>query len=617
MPHYIENVGNNRQLYKKAYLIEFYADNQDNPTDVFTFSIPPESEELTYSQRKSETKTFGGLHVDEYGIDAVKIVLSGSTVNQSLKLIYRGEQSSKWLTGEEEIYYLRDLIMKYRSIENLQKPAKGRIQIYDLSKTAEGSSTPVKNYWQAFPGDFKISRSDDRPFTYKYSFEFTGVSLKEGKEFEFQAESEPNFQSTPDTQNSSTSDSTSSSTTPTPTPDPDPNPGSDDTTVDLPPGKPKFLKDIMEKLVKALDFVDGINGKVNNVLDYVNQVGKLLKVLGNIMSYSTATLTGIIDSIGDSISGLIDGFTNIVNGVKSVLSLPRTIQLKALNVGLELQNATKGLVKAVDSLSKECRDMFTSEYWEIPKEVLDQYGMSNEEFKDSVSMMLKQAENTANEMAAAAKSSNIPEVTIGNPDSETGEQRIILSYGDTSVMIKDTDTLESLAKKYFSDPDRAIDIATYNSVGSLGDLKPGDIIKIPITTRTQQMRRNLIFARREERDNYGKDIMLSDDGLIMASTSGDYELISGARNLSQAILLRLRESVTKRIRLNTYGIRTNISDPTAGVAYIISSIDLTVNRDPRVASVDGIRFSGLGDYLNVNVDYGDINKADGTISGRV
>jgi hypothetical protein len=373
----------------------------------------------------------------------------------------------------------------------------------------------------------------------------------------------------------------------------------------------------MDGLISVLDFVDGINAKVNNVLEYINQVSRLLRVIGNVYSYSANTLTGIFDSGVDAVTGLIDGAANIVDGAHSILSLPRDIQLKALNVGLELQNATKGLVKSVDSLSENIRGMFTQEYWEIPKEVLDQYGMSNEEFKDSVRMLLNRAENTANEMAAAAKSTDIPEVTIGIPDTEIGEQRIILSYGDMSVMIKDTDTLESLANQYLGDPDEAVDIATYNSIAALSDLNPGDIIKIPITTRTPKMKRNLIFARREDRDNYGKDILLSDDGLILTSKSGDYALTRGVENLSQAILLRLRESVAKRIRLNAYGIRTNISDPTAGSAYIISSIELTVSRDPRVSSVDNIKFSSGGDYLNVNIEYSDINKSNRNVAGRV
>jgi hypothetical protein len=315
--------------------------------------------------------------------------------------------------------------------------------------------------------------------------------------------------------------------------------------------------------------------------------------------------------------GFVDGATSFIDGVNAIVSLPRTIQLKALNIGMEIQNATNRLMKSVASLAENCRDMFTSEYREIPQEVLDQYAMNNEEFKDSIDVMLDQAENSANELAAAAKSAEIPDVTVGNPDPETGEQRIVLSYGYTSVQLKSTDNMESLAKQYLGDPDKAIDIATYNGVDSLSCLRPGDTIRIPITTRTQKMTNNLIFSRREDRDNYGRGILLTDDGFIVPSYSGDYALTSGADNLSQSVLLRLRESVAKRIRLNAYGIRTNISDPTAGVVYIISSIELTVNGDPRVESVDDIHFQSRGDYLNVNVLYSDINNSSGKAEGRV
>jgi hypothetical protein len=585
--NYIANVGGNRELYKKAYLIEFQGEGKP---DVFTFSVPPKEEELNYTQRKTETKTFGGLHVDEYGIDAVKIVLSGSTVNQELKMIYGGERGDKWLTGEEEIYYLRDLITKYKTgVENIKR----KIIIYDLSKTSytgEGSSAPIKNYWQAFPGNFKIRRSSDRPFTYNYSFEFTGVPLDESSKYGWSGGSDSHRGS-----------------------------NSHGGTNDQEPKEPEIdaLQAILDGLIGALDFIDRMNGRVNNVLDKANQVSKLIKVLGNVMSYSAHTLSGIIDSFGDTATGFIDGAANVVSGARSVVSLPRTIQLKALNLGLEIQNATTGLMKEMSSLSQECRDMFTGQYWEIPQEVLDQYAMSNEEFKDSVNLMLNQAENITTGLSAAAKSSEIPDVTIGNPDPATGEQRIVLSYGYTTVMLKSTDSLESLAKQYFGDPDKAIDIATYNGIATLSDLNPGDIIRLPITKRTPRMKSNHIFSRSDDRDNYGRDIMLTDDGCVVSSTSGDYAITKGPANLAQAVLLRLRESSAKRIRLNAYGIRKNIGDPTAGIAYIVSSIELTVKGDPRVLSVDDIRFSARGDYMNVSVDYSDINKADGKVSGRV
>jgi hypothetical protein len=153
-------------------------------------------------------------------------------------------------------------------------------------------------------------------------------------------------------------------------------------------------------------------------------------------------------------------------------------------------------------------------------------------------------------------------------------------------------------------------------MASIDELNPGDTIKIPILTPSRRHSLNRIYSRPEDRDNYGRDIYLDNEGYTAASTSGDYLLTDGADNLNQAILLRLRESVYRRIRLVAYGIRTNISDPAAGKAYIISSIDLTVSRDPRVSAVDNIKFTGAGDGMDVRVEYTDINHNNGSSAGR-
>jgi hypothetical protein len=596
---YIGNTLSNRELYRKSYLIEFYSDDENRPTDVFTFSLPPENEELTYTQRKAETKTFGGLHVDEYGIDAAKIVLSGSTVNQALKMIYRGNQSSMWLSGEEEIYYLRDLIQKYRSIDSLQRNQKGKIVIYDLSKTSylntEGHRTPIKNYWQAFPGDFKIRRSSDRPFTYKYSFEFTGIDLEDGGVF-ISEEGPPN--------------------------------------PELDKDKPEQIQEIMDELFGnkdtgkkgALDSIknekidkEEIEEKVKRVMEKNGEVSNAINDMGNIKSYSFSLdmIDEMIDSVSDRVVGFINDATRKINDISELIALPRTIEMKLVNLGMEVVNATQNLRRACDDLVESCRLTLSAEGYKIPQEVLDQFEMNYEEFKDSITENLNKIQNLSNELVAAAKSSTIPDVMVGNPDPETGGQRIVLSYGYTSVTLKSTDTLESLASQYFGDPDKAIDIATYNGVASLNDLQPGATIRLPITQLTRKISNNRIYARREDRDNYGRDILLTDDGWIVTSASGDYELTSGPKNLSQAVLLRLRESVAKRIRLNAYGIRTNIGDPTAGKAYILSSIELTVRNDPRVSSVDNIRFTGVGDSMNVSIIYRDINSVSGNATGRV
>ena len=569
-------------IYRQSYLIEFCTDESGvEIAESFTFSVPPENEELNYGQRKTETKTFGGLHVDDYGIDAVKIVLSGSTINRDLRKIYRPGQQDLELTGEQEIYFLRDKLAEWKTgADNIVKV----IRLYDLSKanmkSVDEKHKSIKNYWRVFPGDFKIRRSNDRPFAYKYSIEFTGI---------------PEENNNPPAQ--------------PPIPPPE-----------LSDGKTDVLQSIMNGLLSAVDFIDGINvnGKVNDVLAYVDKVSNLINTLGNVMSYATVTVTGAVDSVGETAAGMVNAVTNVVKGVNSIISLPRAIQLSAVNIGLEVFNATNGLMRATAALVDECRQMFDpdSGYWDIPQETLNQFGMTSAEFKDSIALMCDEAENTSNELAVAAKSAEIPDVTIGNPDPETGAQTIVLSYGNYAVTLRSTDTLESLAAQYMGSPDRAIDIATYNGVASLNELEPGDTIKIPITKKSNKNTNNRIFARHGDRDNYGRDIYLTDEGFVTASVTGDFELTSAGDNLSQAVLLRLRESVNRRIRLNAYGIRNNINDPAAGTAYILASIDLTVRGDPRVQSVDNIWFAGMGDGLNVSVDYRDINGGSGSARGR-
>ena len=72
---------------------------------------------------------------------------------------------------------MRDLLIKYKTgKDNIEKV----MMLYDLSKIGDVRGTrtlkeQLGNYWRVFVGDFKIKRASDKPFTYNYSIEFTGV----------------------------------------------------------------------------------------------------------------------------------------------------------------------------------------------------------------------------------------------------------------------------------------------------------------------------------------------------------------------------------------------------------------------------------------------------------
>jgi uncharacterized repeat protein (TIGR02543 family) len=167
----------NLHLHRKAYMLEFL--ENDVPKDVFTFSIPPESEDFDFSQRITETKTFGGSAFDDYGNDTIKITLTGSTVNEERKLIYKGLQKPpRYLTGEKEIFHLQELLDDWGKIDKV--PNK-KVYLYDLSKMSliqlamiGGGGAPTRNYWRVAIKSLKIKRAKDRPFTFNYVLEMIG-----------------------------------------------------------------------------------------------------------------------------------------------------------------------------------------------------------------------------------------------------------------------------------------------------------------------------------------------------------------------------------------------------------------------------------------------------------
>lgn len=159
-----------RSWSKRAYLIEFH--NNNVPEAAFTFAVPPESEEFTYPQRIAETKTFGKPVIEDYGNDTVRIVLSGSTVNEELKYISKSNFGYEFLSGEDEIFLLQRLIDDYGKKDKLGK----KVTVYCLSSQTKG----IK-WWDVAVESLQIRRSKDRPIAYTYTLTMLGYSKTKEK----------------------------------------------------------------------------------------------------------------------------------------------------------------------------------------------------------------------------------------------------------------------------------------------------------------------------------------------------------------------------------------------------------------------------------------------------
>jgi uncharacterized repeat protein (TIGR02543 family) len=182
----------NSRLAGKAYMFEFVSTKgAEVKNEYFSFAVPPESEEFEFGQRITETKTFGGSVFDDYGNDTIPIKISGTTINDEKKMVYRGGSSREglskgqpriaYLTGEKEIFELRKLINEWGKGYKINGK---EIYIYDLSKmnwiqklggTNDNSHSPVRNYWRVVIKKFTIKRSKDKPLTYSYSIDMVGM----------------------------------------------------------------------------------------------------------------------------------------------------------------------------------------------------------------------------------------------------------------------------------------------------------------------------------------------------------------------------------------------------------------------------------------------------------
>lgn len=167
--------------WRKSYMLEFL----ENGTvkECFTFAIPPESEDFQFAQRLTETKTFAGSIFEDYGNDTYKIVLSGSTVNEDKKLIYRGgTQLPLYLTGTEEIFTLQETIRDWNDWSASMAGRERKVYLYDLSKMNAlqiAAGTASRNWWRVFIRDLRIKRDKSNPIAYKYTLEMAAVEEKD------------------------------------------------------------------------------------------------------------------------------------------------------------------------------------------------------------------------------------------------------------------------------------------------------------------------------------------------------------------------------------------------------------------------------------------------------
>jgi hypothetical protein len=570
-----------------AYLIEFL-DSSDAVKDSFTFSLPPESEEFNYSFRKTETKLFGGTHIDEYGMDEGRFVIQGSTANQRFKKVRVGkDKTEKYLTGEQEIFMLRDLLVTYKKeIGNSKK-----IRLTDLSKSPsskdednfiqkltnkvqgwfdalsdfQGINTKLYTVyqWIIYPGEFRISRDKSKPFTYNYYFEFTAA-------------------------------------------DPQKNKGDYK--------EHKNLLKLLDEMQAVLDDINALNAAVQNTIGAAFGFADNLR---GVVDKGLGLAKAAADMLTEGAHSIVDG---LIDTKDAALSIPQDVMSAVYSVGEDAVDAWNKIKNEIEITQGQLKDIGEGKFMSVPKSLLDKLDMDSEDLATSCIELEGKYEEKKSAVLVIILLFNqeinvCVETKAGDGGQEVSVQNRVY-YGNRVYQLRDGDTLEGLALQEYGSLDYMADILRYNEIGSVYELEPGQKLLLPVVNPALRQSQDIVSYDRRDRDNYGKDIRVDDEGNLVIK-GNDFAVTSGVRNLNQAILLRLRESLSKRMRLNTYGIIMNLGSGRAANNYILSSIYQTIASDPRVSMITGMTYQGIGDSLAVDVEYIDINNNESGFSGKL
>ncbi|MFA5048661.1 MAG: hypothetical protein WC516_06575 [Patescibacteria group bacterium] len=543
----------NPNLYLKSILFEIV--NKKNPSiaeDAFTLTIPPESFEIVQSQRITRTNTFGGVFEDDYGLGTAKITISGNTGNSELRSTFiPGKGSPQQYTGQQAIQAIRDKIIRYkvnyesRGLENFE------IRMYDLSSVTidilSNINVAAGDAWIVSLDDCKISKSKEKPLWYSYSLEILGI-----KPLGVYRKEKP-------------------ATEKEPSPFAEPYPDVyENVALELNQAAVKvkvtkdWLKDGMGSLKRCLNAVSGAFAWGQNLMNSINNVFELISDLENQVEEYVHAAGNIVTT----------GF-GVYKRLFEVAKFPGAVAKAVMQETVSVMNELKDTVEYSAAITASLGDDYLQ-----------------------IAQLANETQRIAAQIVAFGKSSNVDtEITINVNGTD------ITIYGIRSYTVSDGETLEQIGINQYGDPSLSTLLLMFNGVSN-DDLYAGMIIQLPQTVRSSLNEDNEIYAL-DRSNQFGVDARVDVNGKIVFSENSDFATVSGEKNMTQAINLRLNESLGKRLYLTTYGLATSVGNAkssTAPMAYITTNILDTLKQDPRIQSVDNIRVNGENDVINVSLN---------------
>lgn len=556
-------------LWEKSIYFEIL--NGDRFEEGFALSLPPQSIEISEPQRVAETKTYGGLFIDDYGADSAKITISGTTGNSQVRQTY-AVRGTRWLDGKNELYLFRDRMIRYKQrFDNFERI---EMRMYDLSALDRDINGPVvptdqrqnmidADGWVVNLKDFRISRTKDQPYFYRYTIELTGIRPI----------------------------------------------GSFSPRYAWPIVRtPEQMRDRLARIRGALDWLQNAYNGVKSVQAAINRVATAIQRFESRLNRFVSAVTGIIPGLIDSVTNVVESAFSAYDAVAGLVTFPYDAANAILDSCINLRMTIEDFAESHDN------------EWGMPDSVLAKRDGAKDAYSEKTDILfqtqssIRDAIQAASENIADAKAQTFPEThVLPQPD---GSLSIVSTYGSFDISATSETRLDDLALQYLGDPDMAVMIASYNGISGQDDIDPGMTIRIPVLTEFSRHLANRIYTDPSNRTSLGSDVRLNASGGIVISEVGEVSLVTGRKNIEQAVRMRMAESIGRRVRLAVYGIRNEVgSTDNAALSYLTASIKDTTLQDPRVTDVFNMTLQGYGDSVQVEFDFTTISGVTAHFEG--
>lgn len=532
------------KLWHKSFLIEIVRKDSGELHRSFAFSLPPESVKIQVPQRVNVRKTFGGVFVDDYGIDSLPINLKGTTGNSQLKEVYFNS-GTRYIDGKNEAALIVREILQYKY--QLTDYEKFELRLFDLSSVAEAidgamlSKTQLldANGWRVVLKDGSIERSKEKPFFFDYSLEFLAVEPIGIKRYGFAAY--------------------------------------ETSALELLLAAAEKAGKLAAALKKAL-------ADYRSFVDKIKLVEEVLRTVQGKTREFFKTIQGFVSTTADGVNSVFDIIAFPADLTKEALLGVRGVRDEFENIWTQVKEGVGDIETKGQQIAEICRDLFGLE--------------------ESTAEMTRQAKAAGaipEVHLVPADSPGSKRVLNATDPGSPLDMGYMLTYGYTTVVASSATRLDSLALSAYGSPDYASMIAKFNGITSDADISPGMEIKLPYLAYTPALQASEVYALGGE--TYGTDIALAPDGDVVLAESNDYGLISGMSNMKQAVALRLAEDQGSRVRLLAYGIKQSRGsfDPFS-LAVLITSIRDTLIQDARIQGAYGFALTQDGDFLRLNFE---------------